>query len=159
PTLGSWQNWLDSQLAGDMTRLGDLFSTRDWYNLVPDQNHTLVTAGYGTYGDSDYVTAAATADGTLAMAYCPGSATLTVDMSQFSGPVVARWFDPTNGTYTTVSGSMFANSGSVDFSTPGTNSNGDSDWVLVLDTVTAAAAGDVGATEGNSTGSVVLATF
>ena len=47
---------------------------RPWYDLVPDQNHTLVTSGYGTFGDDDYVTAARTPDGKLAMAYVPSGA-------------------------------------------------------------------------------------
>ena len=45
--------------------------------LVPDTNHTLVTAGFGTYSstghvsDNDYLAAARTGDGSLAMAYTP----------------------------------------------------------------------------------------
>jgi hypothetical protein len=47
-------------------------------------------------------------------------------------PVTARWFDPTNGTFTATSGSPFTNSDSHEFTTPGNNSSGDSDWLLVL---------------------------
>jgi hypothetical protein len=50
-----------------------------------------------------------------------------------AGPVTVRWFDPTNGTYQAISGSPFTNSGSRQFTTPGTNSGGDQDWVLVLE--------------------------
>jgi hypothetical protein len=132
-TLGSWQNWLNSQMATDMTRLGQLFDARDWYNLVPDQGHATVTGGFGTFGNANYVTAAKTPDGHLAMAYMPSSRTLTVDMSKLSGSVVARWFDPTNGAYTDIAGSPFANSGNRNFTTPGNNSAGDGDWVLVLE--------------------------
>jgi autotransporter-associated beta strand protein len=130
-----WQNRLNSQMATDMTRLGQLFAHRDWYNLVPDQGHTTVTAGFGTFGNSDYVTAARTADGHLAMAYTPSAHTLTVDLAKLSGPVIAHWFDPTSGAYTTISGSPFPNSGTHDFTTPGNNSagNGNGDWVLVLE--------------------------
>jgi len=39
--------------------------------------------------------------------------------------VTARWFDPTSGTFTAISGSPFANTGSHNFTTPGNNSNGD----------------------------------
>ena len=46
--------------------------------------------------------------------------------------MTARWFDPTNNTYTTVSGSPFANSGTHTFTTSGNNSAGSPDWVLVL---------------------------
>jgi HAMP domain-containing protein len=45
-----------------------LFAARAWYELIPDQAHTVVTAGYGTFlstgsvNGSDYATAARTAD-------------------------------------------------------------------------------------------------
>jgi hypothetical protein len=109
---------------------------------VPDQNHTLVTAGYGTYSTSgnvsanDYATAARTPDGTLAMAYLPTLRTVTVNLAQMAGPVTAQWFDPTNGAYTTPSGSPFTNSGSRQFTPPGNNHDGDGDWVLVLTATT-----------------------
>lgn len=116
-----------------MTYLVSLFSSREWYNLVPDQNHAVVTDGYGTYGQTNYVTAASTPDGKLAMAYVPGSAKLTVSLSGFAGSVTARCYDPTNRTFTAIEGSPFANSGSVSVATPGANAEGDGDWVLVLE--------------------------
>jgi hypothetical protein len=45
----------------------------------------------------------------------------------------ARWYDPTAGTFTNIPGSPFANVGSMQFATPGTNAGGDDDWVLVLE--------------------------
>jgi hypothetical protein len=116
-----------------------LFTARQWWNLVPDQAHTVVTAGYGTFSASggihtnNYVTTARTADAALVLAYTPASTTLTVDMTKLAGPVTARWFDPASGTYRPISGSPFSNAGSRDFATPGSNSDGDSDWVLVLE--------------------------
>src|SRR5207249_2330287 len=41
-------------------------------------------------------------------------------------------FDPANATFQTVAGSPFPNSGSHNFTTPGNNSAGDPDWVLLL---------------------------
>ena len=81
--------------------------------LVPDQAHTVVTSGFGTFGDDDYVTAARTPDGTLAMAYVPSSRTITVDLSTLSGPVTARWYDPAAGTFTPIPGSPFTNAGTA----------------------------------------------
>ncbi len=78
------------------------------------------------------MTTAATADGTLAMAYLPAGGTLTVAMRTFAGPVTAKWFDPTNNSSTTISGSPFTNSGSHNFTSPRKNSAGDADFVLVL---------------------------
>src|SRR5581483_7041389 len=100
-----------------------VFASRAWYRLVPDQGHTLITSGYGTNGGTDYVPAAETPDGTLAMAYVSstgvGTRALTVDLSRLSGSTMARWYNPTSGAYSTVSGSPFSNSGSRSFSTPG----------------------------------------
>ena len=131
--IDGWQQQLDSPGAIQMGLLNALFAPRAWHLLVPDQGHVLVTAGIGTFGDVDYVTAAQTPDGTLAMAYVPTSRTLTVDLSRLSGQVTARWYDPAVGTFSPVPGSPFANAGSYNFTTPGNNAGGDQDWVLVLE--------------------------
>ena len=137
--IPDWQNQLDTPGAVQIGYLKALFEPRAWYNLVPDQAHSVLTAGYGTFVDSasiganDYVTAARTPDGTLVMAYVPTTSTITVDMSQLSGPVTASWYDPAAGTFISVTGSPLANVGSMDFTTPGTNADGDADWVLVLE--------------------------
>ena len=91
-----WQGMLDSPGAMQMPYVKAFFEPRAWYDLVPDQGHTLVTAGYGTFtssgyvDDSDYLTAARTPDGALAVAYMPTSRTITVDMTQLKGPAKRR---------------------------------------------------------------------
>jgi hypothetical protein len=82
---------------------------------------------------NDYVTAGRTPSGKLVMAYVPTTKTITVDMGQLSGLVTARWYDPSAGTFTNIAGSPFANTGLHNFATPGTNADGDQDWVLVLE--------------------------
>jgi hypothetical protein len=131
---------LDTKMVSQLGYMNSLFSARAWYNLVPDQNHTVVTAGYGTFGggslfneDSDYVTAARVADGSLALAYMPTARSITVDMSQLRGSVTARWYDPASGSFVAITGSPFQNSGTRVFAPPASNSDGDSDWVLVLE--------------------------
>ncbi|MGO8927547.1 MAG: DUF4038 domain-containing protein [Limisphaerales bacterium] len=138
PFLTGWQAALSSPGAVSMQYFGQFFTNIAWYNLVPDQSHNLVTAGYGTWVTngtltaSDYVTAAMTADGTLGVVYTPSSHTLTVAMTNFAGPVTAKWYDPTANTYTTVTGSPFTNTITTNLTTPGNNSQGDTDWVLLL---------------------------
>jgi hypothetical protein len=138
---GNWLNDLDTTGVTQLRYGTNLFSAHAWYNLVPDQNHTVVTAGYGTFmqampllSNNSYVTAASTPDGKLAMAYIPVHETITVNLSQLSGLVTATWYDPTMGTYTAVYGSPFINSGTMQFAPPGTHSDGYADWVLVLET-------------------------
>ena len=70
------------------------------------------------------------------------SVTVTVDMTQLSGPLTARWYDPAGGSFTTIAGSPFANAGSTNFTTPGNNADGpgNQDWVLVLEVLRASTA-------------------
>jgi len=118
----------------------DFFSGRQWWDLVPDQTHTVVTAGYGTFADSgsihdnDYVTAARVPDGSLVLAFCPVSTTITVDMTQVRCPGIASWFDPTNSTWIQIE-AFGCNIATQDFTTPGANGAGGLDWVLVLESV------------------------
>ncbi|MCK7480560.1 MAG: glycoside hydrolase family 140 protein [Candidatus Moduliflexus flocculans] len=77
-----------------------LFASRPWQTLVPDQAHALVTAGRGTFwsggtpssgiSQNDYVAAASTPDGKLAIVYIPTSRTITVDLARLSGSVSPR---------------------------------------------------------------------
>ncbi len=131
--IGGWKEQLDSPGAVQMAYVTVLFGSRPWHDLVPDQSHTVVTGGFGTFGSGDYATAAMTPAGTLAMVYVPSARTVTVDLSRLSGPVTAQWYDPAAGTFTPISGSPFANSGSRALTTPGDNADGDEDWLLVLE--------------------------
>jgi len=139
PPPYSWQTAMDAQGSRDMARLGALLRDRAWAELVPDRDHAVVTSGYGTYAtdasrtDDDYATTSRTADGTLSLTYLPTRRTVTVDLTRFSGQVTAKWYDPTNGDYATISGSPFEAVGSRQFTPTRDNSAGDGDWVLVLE--------------------------
>ncbi|HMC25884.1 MAG TPA: DUF4038 domain-containing protein [Candidatus Udaeobacter sp.] len=134
-----WQSHLNTTGMQQLMYFKNFFSSRSWYNLVPDQSHTLLTAGYGTYttrgnvSNSDYATAAKTPDGTLAVIYTPVRHTLSIALTNFSGCVTARWYDPTANTFAAISDSPFPNTGTHSFTTPGNNSAGDGDWVLLLE--------------------------
>ena len=118
----------------------DFFSSRPWYDLVPDQHHVFLTSQGGTppMHDEFYTSAALTSDRRLGLVYYPGNSgnsyAITVNMAQMAGTTSVRWFDPSNGAYRAITGSPFANAGSQTFNIPGTNSAGNSDWVLVLET-------------------------
>jgi hypothetical protein len=136
--FGAWKGKLHTVGAEQVAIMARLFNSLAWYELVPDQKHEVVASGFGTaasdglVSDSDYVTAAATADGTLAIVYLPTPRAITVDMTRLKGPVTARWFDPTNGTSRSAADGVLPNSGSRQFTPGGSNSQGDPDWVLVL---------------------------
>ncbi len=130
---GDWVAAMNSRGAQDMAHLAAVFRDRPWWLLRPDRDHKLITAGYGAFGKLDYVAAARTSDGALAIAYLPANAPasreLTVDMSQLAGPVTAHWFNPIDGLLTPVTGSPFANAGSRQIKSPDA-----ADWLLVLET-------------------------
>jgi hypothetical protein len=139
----SWRDHLDSEGARDMSRLNAFVASIAWYDLVPSGlggMRTLVTLGGSSVSTADYVAAAASPAGTWLIAYVPPAhqGPIEVDMSVMTGLTRARWFDPTSGTYTSI-GNGLINAGSRAFSTPGHNSAGATDWVLVLDRGSSAA--------------------
>ncbi|HEY8096124.1 MAG TPA: DUF4038 domain-containing protein [Methylobacter sp.] len=152
-----WQNSLSSNGSLDLQTLWTFVTARgaSWPLLEPrglGSAGTLVTAGGGTLqtmasahptnnatalhdntDGQDYVTAARATDGSLVVAYLPPSHTgsVTIDMTTLRGTVTARWFDPTNGTYSSIG--SFSNTGTQAFTTTGNNAAGDADWVLILE--------------------------
>jgi len=122
-----WQAALDGAGSRDMERMGALFHSRPWYDLVPDQAHKVVVDGLGEFNGLDYLAAARTADGGAVMAYMPSARTITVDMSQVAGKSAkAWWFNPRAGEAR--SAGEFPTTGRQRFTPPG-----DGDWVLVVD--------------------------
>ncbi len=126
-----WRPALDSPASRQMAHVRELFATRAWYKLAPDQLDRLVTDGRGFFGNDDYAPAARAADGSLALVYLPTPRTITVNLDRLRGPLIARWFDPTNGDYQTIAG--VSQSGKQQFTPPEKNSAGAGDFVLVLE--------------------------
>ena len=110
-----------------------LQESKAWWRLIPDTKHELITAGFGTWKQADYVTAARADDGSFAAAYLPSVRTITAELGQLAGPVKAQWFDPSSGQFKSVEGSPFKNEGPRKFDPPEKNAAGDSDWVLLLE--------------------------
>jgi hypothetical protein len=127
-----WQTAVNSAGAGTLRYLRTLFEARSWWNLVPDQNGTLLTSSTGS--GANRVVASRANDGSFALVYTPTAQSMSINMAQLSGPnVQARWYDPTNGTYSSITGSPFAASGSRNFTAPASNAGGYQDRVLVLE--------------------------
>ncbi len=84
---------------------------------------------------NNFVTSAVTPDGSLGMAYLPQGGTITVAMTNLQNTISARWFDPSANAFTAIAGSPFSNTGTQNFTSPGNNSAGDPDWVLVLESM------------------------
>jgi hypothetical protein len=141
---GPWKPRLDTVGAAQVTIMARFFGSLPWYQLIPDQTHTLLVASYGTPNNAglvsanDYATASLTTDHTIGVLYLPTSRTITVDLTQFRAPVNARWFDPTDGSYSPAASEPLPNTGTHQFTPNRTNHQGDPDWVLLLTTNTAA---------------------
>ncbi len=128
-----WQNEFDSPLARDMTVLGNFFRSINWDHLQPAQQ--LVIAGQAALGSDDYITAALADDRRQLIAYAAAGRSFQLDLNSLAGPLTARWFDPTNGTYTPINGVEWSNASWVP---PGLNAGGETDWLLVIDASDAA---------------------
>ena len=135
-----WKNNIDTPGVEQMAYWTKFFSSLPWQDLVPDQDHKILTAGIGSFGnvdtrvsESDYATAARTPNGSVAVIYLPTVRTITVNRKALHGPVKASWFDPSNGTYQPASSGPLPNSGTQEFVPPGKNKAGDGDWVLLLE--------------------------
>ncbi len=131
--LPDWQSNLNTPGTIQLGYLKALFESRAWYGLIPDQDHSVVINGYGTFTTngsvitSDYATAARTADGNTVIAYLPTRRTFSVNMSRISGSQSkAWWFNPQAGSTTNFA--TYPNIGVQSFTPPDTN-----DWLLVLD--------------------------
>jgi hypothetical protein len=127
--ISGWQGQLGSPVSVSASRLLGIAQQMAWQTLAPDD--ALVTAGGGTSGEIDEVAAARTADRSHAAIYIPpdGASKISVDLNELSGPVTATWQDPTADKAVAAGSGL---TGSHDFTTPGHNAGGDSDWVLVL---------------------------
>jgi hypothetical protein len=130
-----------------VTQLGyltTLMNSINWWQLAPDTTNTLVTSPL--YNSTNCPTTGSivsvrcvtdswdSTNKNLGVVYDPTGVSVTVALSQMASGenTTARWYDPTDGAYTAVTGSPFADTGSQTFTTPGANSAGDADWVLLL---------------------------
>ena len=122
-----WQAALGLEGSRSMQHLHNLFASRPWQQLIPDQKHTGVVAGLGDLRGLDTLTAACTADHATLIAYIPTPRTVTVDLSKISGSqACAWWYDPRSGA--AQAAGLFPTGEPLTLATPAGG-----DWVLVVD--------------------------
>lgn len=131
-----WRKVETDMGAWDMKHVKELFESIEWTKLEPDINSSLIRDGGGTYGQTDYVTAAISSDRRFALVYVPptgiNSRSLIIDMSMFAEPVMVYWFNPTNGEISLLRNSKIPNRGIFRCATPGNNGENCNDWVLLF---------------------------
>jgi hypothetical protein len=121
----TWQTQLDSEGSRTLALVGKLFTSRAFYNLVPDLGHTTLTAGYES--GATYATAARTSDGATIIAFIPTRRSVTIDMTKVSGTSALVWWYDTRTGAASFAGT-FSTTGSSVFTPPDAN-----DWILVID--------------------------
>ncbi|HEY4989538.1 MAG TPA: DUF4038 domain-containing protein, partial [Opitutaceae bacterium] len=125
----SWQSQLGSAGSVGEANLGALFRSREHWKLVPDANHTVLTAGFQS--GSTLALAARTSDGQSIIAYVPVGQIVTIDLTKIADTSAnAWWFNPQTAATTFIG--AFSTTASRNFTPPDSN-----DWVLVVDALSA----------------------
>ena len=129
-----WRKVENDAGAWQMGHVRKFFEAIPWYSLVPDTENQFILEGAGTYGKTDYATAAYLPDFSLVTIYIPptgtGSRKLTINTANIKGKIQAQWFDPVTGIY---SPAVYTKKGKVlKLTTPGDHGDGGNDWVLLI---------------------------
>jgi hypothetical protein len=120
-----WQSAMDWQGSWDASVMKELVDSRNWFTLIPDNDHKALFDGYGS--DEGYVSAALAENGETFIAYIPKGNTVSVDLQKVSGKkLVAWWFNPRNGL--AQKKGEYIEKIKLQFTPPDGN-----DWVLVID--------------------------
>ena len=115
---------LESQGSKDLKRSAQFFASRSWANLIPDKDHTLLTAGAGDVNTSKYAAAALMKDASTAIVYTPDNRQLTVNLTRISGTQTrAWWYQPSTGIVKDLK--QFSDSPAQTFTPPSSG-----DWLL-----------------------------
>lgn len=126
-----WKTQLDTVATRHMAPVKSLMTSYAWWKLQPKVDGSLVSNGLGS--GASRICPALASDRSFAMIWKPNWGDLIVNLGALAGPnVIARWYDPTGGSFRSASGSPLAASGQKTFVHPGANGSGGSDWVLVL---------------------------
>lgn len=124
--LPTWKASLDSPGSRQMKILTDIFTSRRWWELAPDQTVIESCAS----GANTYCKALRTEKGDLLIVYSSNPATYSIRMNKLaaSGRLTALWINPENGAEQVIG--TFSAEGVREFSTP----SGQEDSLLVIET-------------------------
>ncbi|MEO8764686.1 MAG: DUF4038 domain-containing protein [Ginsengibacter sp.] len=136
----NWPNALNTPGNKSMEVFYSFLKNIPWHDMEADWQHLFFTSGRGEFnagtapGGDEYATAAYAKDNSMAVLYIPTYRKVGVNMERFTSGVIAKWLDPSNGTYRILP-KKYANKGMGYFVPPVCrDSKGFDDWVLVLTT-------------------------
>jgi hypothetical protein len=122
-----WQQALDQPGAEQMGYVRQLFESRPWQRLVPDQALIVGDNPKGVH----HVRVARAVDGSFLFAYIPSGNTTTLKLDHLRGRrLQGWWYNPRTGEAS--SAGNIRNRGTASFNPPDEPGRGN-DWVLVLD--------------------------
>jgi len=131
----NWRNVANDKGAWQMRHVRKFFEALPWYELFPDIDRKLIIEGAGTYGNTDYATAAYLPDFSKIVIYLPPSGiekrSLTVNIPGMKRKIKAQWYNPVSGTYTMAD--IKKQKESVMVTSQGDNGEGSNDWVLLIE--------------------------
>lgn len=147
----TWQSQLGSEGSTAQQYLGQLFRSREFWKMVPDIDHKVMTAGYDPRSlfrstweslralahreprllGTEFSVAARTADGQTIIAYIPkgNATTITMEIDQITdagSQAMCWWFNPRDGSSSLIG--TLSTRGAHKFSAPDRK-----DWILVID--------------------------
>lgn len=122
-----WKDSLNSLGVARMRYAKGMFESYDWWKLRPDTSHNLVTSGYGTFGNYDYVGAGISSDSTFAIIYLPLRKTITINTNLLNRDSVNWYWFNVNDSSKTFYKSTGRSAGLTGI--PSTTG----DWVLLLE--------------------------
>lgn len=134
--LPGWESRLDTEGVAQLDRLQSLFEGLPWWTLVPDTTGRVLVHGAGPVAaagstsdvlQDDHATVAQTPDRHTTVVYVPSARRIGLDVGAFPAGARATWVDP-------VSGRRRSAPLTASMPTPGTNAEGDGDWLLLVGT-------------------------
>jgi hypothetical protein len=131
-TADEWRRALHNQPATTQiaTYMRRCLEALEWWKLEPDQEGEILVGGRGWAWGWSRAVAAGDASHSFAVVYVPTHREIQIDLGWFTGKVEARWYDPTDGSYSEAT--AHANSSVQRFLPPRRNRAGDEDFVLVM---------------------------
>jgi len=125
----NWREIMRYPGAESFRHFHSFFTNLKWYEMEPDFDNRLITAGAGTFAVNDWVTTSIAKDKSFSVSYLPSYRKLKINLSILRGEKFeAVWYNPRNGEYTVINKTLSRQM--VELESPDSG-----DWVLLVKTL------------------------